>query len=113
MHICFELSDAFHGEGMRDGLALTGVLCAIASVEKTALDGDKNVIVIPFENQMKTDNRGRMVYSRFQEAISMSVDSVDGTVICDRDVIGLDPDQLSIFLVCLVHSLVSLSLSSL
>ena len=32
---------------MRDGLALPGVLCAVAGVEETSLDGDESVIVVP------------------------------------------------------------------
>ena len=57
MHISFELPDAFRGEGVRDSLTLSGVFCAIASVEKTALNGDENVIVLPFKDQSKPQLR--------------------------------------------------------
>ena len=43
----------------------------------------------------------------------MPVNSVNSTIVGDRDVVGLDPDELSIFLVCLVNTQVSFSLSSL
>jgi hypothetical protein len=43
----------------------------------------------------------------------MSIDDSNGSVICNRDVIGLDPDELSILLVRFVHTQVSFSLSSL
>jgi hypothetical protein len=47
VHICFELVDAFRGESVRDGFTLSGVLCTIAGVEETALNGDECVIVVP------------------------------------------------------------------
>ena len=43
----------------------------------------------------------------------MSIDSVNGTVIRDTDMVGLDPDELSVFLVRLVNTQVSLALPSL
>lgn len=53
MHVCFKLADAFHGEGVRDGFTLSGVLCAIAGVEETALNGYEYVIVVP--SKMRRD----------------------------------------------------------
>jgi hypothetical protein len=60
VHVCFELANALGGEGVRDGFALAGVLCAVAGVEETALDGDECVIVVPLKDQMKTSIRGRV-----------------------------------------------------
>ena len=54
MHVCFKLADAFRGEGVRDGFTLSGVLCAIAGVEETALNGDECVIVVP--SQVRRDS---------------------------------------------------------
>lgn len=41
-----ELEDALGGEDVRDGLALAGVLHAIASVEETAAERNKAIIVV-------------------------------------------------------------------
>ena len=52
-------------------------------------------------------------HPRFEETISMSVDGVDGSIVCYRDVVGLDSDELSILLVRLIDAEISPSLSSL
>lgn len=43
----------------------------------------------------------------------MSVDSIDGRFIRNTDMIGCDPDQLSILLVCCINAQVSLPLTRL
>ena len=54
-----------------------------------------------------------MTNSRFQEAIAMSIDRVDRSFISDTDMVRLDPDQLSVFLVGFIYTLVAFSLSGL
>lgn len=46
VHVDFELGDALGGEGVGDGLALSGVLYSVSCVEETALDGDKGIVVV-------------------------------------------------------------------
>jgi hypothetical protein len=49
VHVLFELADALGAEGVGDGLALAGVLCAVSSVEQTTLDGDEGIVVVTVE----------------------------------------------------------------
>ena len=44
--ILLELADVLRAEGVRDGLALSRVLLAIAGVEEATLDGDEGIVVI-------------------------------------------------------------------
>lgn len=115
MHVDFKLADALCGEGVRNGLALSGVFCPIASVEETTSNGDECVVVVPIEDQTKDriEEATVTVHLRLQEAISMTIDSIDSSVICDRDMAGRDADELSISLMRFVDTEESLSLSSL
>ena len=49
VHVLFELADALGAEGVGDGLALAGVLCAVSGVEQTTLDGDEGIVVVTVE----------------------------------------------------------------
>lgn len=44
--VLLELADGFCGESVGDGLALAGVLGAVARVEEAAADGDEGVVVV-------------------------------------------------------------------
>jgi len=52
-------------------------------------------------------------YSRLQEAIAMSVDLLNSRLIRYTNMVWLDSDQLSIFLVSLVDAEIPLPLTSL
>lgn len=52
IHVRFKLSYVLGGEGVRDGFPLASVLCSIASVEKTSLDGDEGIVVITAADQL-------------------------------------------------------------
>lgn len=67
----------------------------------------------PFKDERRHSSCGGVEYSRFQEPIPVAVNGVNSTVVGDRDVVGLDPDELSIFFVRLVNTQVSFPLSSL
>jgi len=49
VHVLLELTDGFGAEGVGYGLALAGVLRAVAGVEEAALDGDEGVVVLAIE----------------------------------------------------------------
>jgi hypothetical protein len=44
---------------------------------------------------------------RLQETIAVTIDGLDGIVICHGDMVGLDPDQFSILLVCFIDNQVA------
>ena len=46
MYVLLELADGLGAEGVGHGLALAGVLRAVASVEEAAPDGDEGVVVL-------------------------------------------------------------------
>lgn len=46
VHVLLELADGLGAEGVGHGLALAGVLRAVAGVEEAALDGDEGVVVL-------------------------------------------------------------------
>lgn len=46
VHIGFELRDALCGEGVRNGLALAGVLYSVSGVEETALNRDEGIVEV-------------------------------------------------------------------
>lgn len=46
VHVLLELTNTLGTEGVGHGLALAGVLCSVASVEKTTANTDKSIIVI-------------------------------------------------------------------
>ena len=46
VHVLLELADGLGAEGVGHGLALAGVLRAVAGVEETALDRDEGVVVL-------------------------------------------------------------------
>ncbi len=78
------------------------MLCTVASIEEASLDGDKSIVVVTFKDQTKSESR--IVYSRLQESISVSINGSYGTIICNRDMVWLDPDEFSIFLVSFVDA---------
>jgi hypothetical protein len=104
---------------MRDGLTFASVLNAIAGIEETALDGNEGIVEITevlsvvgfLPPSSFSGNSAKDV--RFQEAIPMSVDYRNCIFIRNTDMVRLYPNQLSILLVCIIHSLISLSLSCL
>lgn len=112
VHVGFKLRDALGGKCMGDSLPLSSVLVSISRVEETALDGNESIVEIT----AKILARGRLGpigYLRFQESISMAIDSIDSRLICHADMIWLDPDKFTPFLMRLINALVSLSLASL
>jgi hypothetical protein len=57
VHVLFELTDALGAEGVGDGLALAGVLCAVSCVEQTTLDGDEGIVVVPVSMLVSLDHK--------------------------------------------------------
>ena len=52
MHVLFELRYGLCGEGVRDRLALAGVLSAVSCVEQSSLDGHEDIIVFTTRDQL-------------------------------------------------------------
>lgn len=104
-----ELADGLGREGVADYLALAGVLGPVAGVEEAAFDGDEGVVVgavfFPliffFFWSFIVCGWGGL---RLEETISMAVDYLDGFVVVDADVVGLDPDYGPEFLVHFIDS---------
>lgn len=46
MDVLFELANALSTEGVRNGLAFSGVFGAVARVEEATLDGNKGIVVV-------------------------------------------------------------------
>ena len=46
MHVWLELTNALRTEGVRYNLALASMLCTVAGIEKTTLDGDEGIVVL-------------------------------------------------------------------
>jgi len=102
VHVDFELADGFRAECMRDSLALACMLGTIAGVEQTALDRDKCIIVLAGFVSLFAATDLLFVCSPLQEAIAMTIDVWNRIGIGDRDMMWLDPDQLTVLLVCLI-----------
>jgi hypothetical protein len=94
--VLLELADRLCRKGVRDGLALTCVLGAIARVEEAAADRDKGVVVLALE-----------------EAIAVAVDLRNGICVGNTDVVWLDANQDAVLLVRLVDGQVALPLARL
>ena len=97
---------------MRDGLALAGMLGAVAGVEETAADGDKCVIVLAVTGQLLRMLSERVVLP-LQHAITVAVDYGDRFCVCDTDMVWLDPDHLAILLVRIVDGKIAVSFAGL
>lgn len=46
MDVLLELTDGLHTEGVRHGLALAGMLRAVARVEETTVNGDEGIVEV-------------------------------------------------------------------
>lgn len=44
VHVYFKLANALGGEGMRDGLPLSSVLCSVSGVKETSLNGNEGIV---------------------------------------------------------------------
>lgn len=51
--VLFELADALGAEGVRDGLALSRMLCSIPRVEETSLNGHESIVIFPIGHVSK------------------------------------------------------------
>lgn len=114
MDILLELTDGFGTEGVRNNLALAGVLCPVAGVEETSPDGDEGIVkfTIPLVRNPPTEDRLEVrSHLRLEEPISMAVDELDSVWVRDGDMVGLNANHFAVFLVCLVHEPVPLSSS--
>lgn len=79
---------------MRHRLALARVFRTVTRVEQPAANRDKRVVVLALE-----------------EAIAVAIDVRDSVCVCDADMVRLDAHQGAVFLVCFVHSEITLSAS--
>lgn len=112
MHVDFELKDALGGEGMRDRLSLSCMFRSVSGIEETSFDGDEHIVEIT-ARQISCGTSRNSEDLRLQEAIPVTVDVLNCRLVCHADMIRLNPDELSILLVCRVNAQVSPSLSRL
>lgn len=82
MNILFKLAHVFGAECVGYGFSLPCVLCSVAGIEETALDGDESVVVI-----------------RFQESRPMSIDYRYRFRVCNTDMVRLNAQELAILVV--------------
>jgi hypothetical protein len=113
VHVGLELADALRREGVRYCLALPCVLGAVSSIEKAAVDTDKDVVIITVCISEPCLTLAYQSDSRLQESVSMPIHNRNGRLVCNTDMVRLDPDELSILSVRLVHTLISFALSRL
>ena len=89
---------------MRDRFALSRVLGAITGVEEATVDRDEGIVIFAEER----DNDEHIVLSNwsdhvpFQPASAMGVDDGYSIRVRDRDMVWLDPNQLSVLLVGII-----------
>lgn len=95
---------------MRYDLTLAGMFSSITSVEESSSYRNECIIVFTRFVSIDRDNAGG--YSRFEEAIAMTIDHLYRTVIGDADVVGLNSDHFAILLMSVIDSKVTLATSS-
>jgi hypothetical protein len=77
--VLLELADGFGAEGVRDGFAFAGVLCAVAGVEEPTADGDEGVVVVAVAELGCDDTEVRATRGLpLEETVAMSVYDRDG-----------------------------------
>ena len=87
------------------------MLRSVSDVEKPSGDGDKGIIVFTRRVSFGRDND--TPDSRFQEAISVPVDDLDGLVVGNADVVWLNSNHFTELLMHFIHGLVPPSVSDL
>jgi hypothetical protein len=97
---------------VRDGLALAGMLGAVAGVEETAADGDEGVVVLAVAGQLLRMLSKRVVLP-LQHTIAVAVDYGYRFCVCDTDMVWLDPNHLAILLVRIVYGKIAVSFAGL
>lgn len=96
---------------MRDDLAFAGVFGSVASVEQASTDADEGVVV--FTVRVSFNILRALHHLRLQKAVAVSVDGLDGAVVCDTDVIWLDSHDFAQPLVRIVDGLKASSVAAL
>jgi hypothetical protein len=113
--ILLELADRLGREGMRYGLALACVLCAVACVEEAAADGNEGVVVLSVA-MLIFPNPGHCSFGkgrrdrpnvRLQETIAMAIYLRNSLRICNADMVRLYPHQGTVFLMRGIDSEIS------